>query len=309
MSSKPSEKPGFAAPNFSWADYIKHRPIYPSSYYDRIYRYHSEHSNTWDVAHDVGTGPGIIAQELANKFTHVVVSDPNDTYVDIACDRLTNEFGFPKSKFTFLQESAEKSSVEDGTVDLLIIAQAMHWADVEKAMKSFARQVKSGGTLAISFYGRAQLSNNPKAQAALDKVYDVWTDKLIEGGGFAARAMRATDSAFDIVPFSTEDWEPGVKRTLINTGGKKEPMAMSVKNKASYESKVGKDDVFEAEKDDNWTEVRDLKWLKEFFVTLLYNIPEEQVKRFWDEVEEAIGGLDIPVDIFYPAVQLLATRK
>ncbi|CZR68939.1 uncharacterized protein PAC_18840 [Phialocephala subalpina] len=304
-----SEKPGFAAPNFSWAEYIKYRPLYPASYYDRIYRYHAQHSNTWDVAHDVGTGPGIVASGLANKFRHVVVSDPNDTYVDIACDRLTNEFGFPKSQFTFLQESAEKSSVQDGTVDLLVIAQAMHWTDIEAAMESFARQVKSGGTVAISFYGRSLIAKNPKALAGLEKVYDVWVAKLHEMGGFPSRASRVTDSGFDVVPFSTKHWEPGVKRIFINTEGKKEPICMSLKNMKPFESKVGKDDVMEAERDDGWTDVKDSEWVKGFFTSVLPNIPEEDVKEFWTEVEDAVGGPDKPVDIVYPAVQLLATRK
>lgn len=303
------EKPGFAAPDFKWEEYIKHRPLYPPSYYNRIYKYHSQHSDKWDVAHDVGTGPGIISQELANKFKHVIASDPNEGYVDIACDRLTNEFGFPKSQFTFLQESAEKSSVEDGTVDLLIMAQAMHFTDVEAAMESFARQVKSGGTVAISFYSRAYFANNPKAQAAFDKIWDTWTGKLVGMGGLLARTLQYTDSTFDIVPFPTKFWEPGAKRILINARGNEHPIRMSPNNRVPFESRVGKDDVREFEIDDAWTDAKDFPWLKDLFKSVLPNIPEEEVNGFWKEVEEAVGGADKPIEVYYPAVQLLATRK
>ncbi|KAF8850635.1 hypothetical protein BDZ45DRAFT_696572 [Acephala macrosclerotiorum] len=185
----------------------------------------------------------------------------------------------------------------------------MHWTDIERAMESFARQVKSGGTVAISFYGRSLIVNNPKALAGLEKVYDVWVAKLHEGGGFPSRASRVTDSAFDIVTLSAEYWEPGAKRIFINTEGKKEPICMSLKNMKPFETRVGKDDVMEAERDDAWTDVKDLEWVKGFFTSVLPNIPEEDVKEFWAQVEKAVGGPDKLVDIVYPAVQLLATRK
>ncbi len=304
-----AQKPDFTAPNFSWDEYIKYRPLYPTSFYERIYKYDAEHGNSWEVAHDVGTGPGVVAQELASKFRHVYVSDPNDTYVDVACDRLTNRFGLPKSQFTFLQEGAEESSVQDGAVDLLVIAQAMHWTDVETAMESFARQLKSGGTVAISFYALPLLSKSPRAQEALDKVYDVWTKKLIDTGGVPSRALKTADSAFDVVPFSSEYWKPGVKRILINTEGKKEPFRMSLKYSIPFHSKVGKDDVMEAEEDEEWIDAKDMKWLQGFFASLLENVPEDDVKGFWAEVKDAIGAPDKPVEIVYPVVQLLATRK
>ncbi len=59
------------------------------------------------------------------RFRHVVVSDLDAASVDIARECLTNELRFPKYQFTFLREAAEKSSVGDGVVDLLVIAEAM----------------------------------------------------------------------------------------------------------------------------------------------------------------------------------------
>jgi 2-polyprenyl-3-methyl-5-hydroxy-6-metoxy-1,4-benzoquinol methylase len=85
------ERPGFSAPGFSWSDYIRYRPVYPASHYQRIYEHHRLHSDNWEVAHDVGAGAGIASQELAKKFERVIVSDPNDGYVDIASSRLINE--------------------------------------------------------------------------------------------------------------------------------------------------------------------------------------------------------------------------
>jgi trans-aconitate 3-methyltransferase len=154
MTTSTEEKPGFSAPGFSWTEYIKYRSLYPPSFFERIYDYHTAHSNTWETAHDVGAGAGIASQNLATRFETVILSDPNDDYVDIAVTRLTTEFGFPQSKFKLLQEGAEKSSLGDGEVDLVICCEAIHWTDILRSMGEFARQLKKGGTFAISVYGR-----------------------------------------------------------------------------------------------------------------------------------------------------------
>jgi hypothetical protein len=208
-----------------------------------------------------------------------------------------NEFGFPKSNSTFVQESAEKSSIEDGTVDLLIIAQAMPFKDVEAAMQSFARQVTSGGTVAIGFYGRATFANNPQAQASLDKVWDNWAAKLVGTGGLMARTLQYTDSTFDNIPFSLEFWGPGAKRILTNSREKEYTLRISPNNRVPYESKVGEDDVRELEQESAWVNVKNVQWLKNFVKSVLPNISEEEAKGYWAEVQEAVGRPDKPIDV------------
>lgn len=112
------------------------------------------------MAHDIGAGAGIASQELANKFKKVVVSDLNKTYVEIASERLTQDFNPPKARFRFLQEPAEKSSVETGSVDPIAICEAIHWTDVQATVKEVTRQLKSGGTVAISLYTRPYILEN-----------------------------------------------------------------------------------------------------------------------------------------------------
>lgn len=85
------EKPAFSAPGFSWYEYIKYRPVWSASLYERIYNHHKLHSGAFETAHDVGAGAGIASQEPANHFKQFIVSDPNDGYVEIAENRLVNE--------------------------------------------------------------------------------------------------------------------------------------------------------------------------------------------------------------------------
>ncbi|KAI1292696.1 hypothetical protein F5Y03DRAFT_375381 [Xylaria venustula] len=126
-----NEEFGFSAHHrISWSEYMRYRPIYPDSFFRRIYEYYGGSPGAcWSTAHDVGAGNGIVSSNLATKFDHVVVSDPNDGYNETARELLDEKSGLPESKFVFLKEPAEHSSVEAGTVDLITACECMHWTD------------------------------------------------------------------------------------------------------------------------------------------------------------------------------------
>ncbi|KAL9627347.1 MAG: hypothetical protein Q9164_007632, partial [Protoblastenia rupestris] len=148
-TTAPAKELGFSVKQgVNWSNYLAYRPIYPASFFDRIYGYHSQKSQAaWSVAHDVGAGCGIVSSTLASRFNSAIVSDPNDGYVTLARKTLVEESFIPESKFRFLQEGAEKSSVESGTVDLVAACECIHWTDTDVAIKEFGRELKAGGTL------------------------------------------------------------------------------------------------------------------------------------------------------------------
>ena len=48
-------------PEFDWENYMAQRPDYTASrFYDLVWAYHKRHSNSYVLAHDVGTGPGML---------------------------------------------------------------------------------------------------------------------------------------------------------------------------------------------------------------------------------------------------------
>jgi len=129
---------------------MKHRPPYPQSFYDRLYVHHSRFSDSFAIVNDCGAGGGVASKELAKKFAKVIVSEPNEKYLNFA--RLHLEPKFPKGKFEFLAEGGEKSSVKSESLDALTICEALHWCDIDVAMKEFHWQLKKGGTLCICHY-------------------------------------------------------------------------------------------------------------------------------------------------------------
>lgn len=145
--------------NADWDEYIKYRPAYPQSIFDRIYAQHSQDpSSSYDLANDCGAGAGIASEILATRFIKVVVSTPNGEYLAIARACISPKF--PGEKFEFKAEGGEESSLESGTVDLVTILEAIHWCDIDAALREFHRQLKNGGTLCIAHYSKPCARNH-----------------------------------------------------------------------------------------------------------------------------------------------------
>jgi SAM-dependent methyltransferase len=154
-----------------WSKYIAYRPIYPESFFKRIYEYHSKKDGAaWSVAHDIGTGCGVVSFTLASRFENVVASDPNDGYITLARKLLVEEASLPESKFKLLQEPAEKSSVQSGTVDLAAVCECIQWTNPDLALKEFAREVKPGGTLLLTYYTRPLIEGSEEARKSYQAV-------------------------------------------------------------------------------------------------------------------------------------------
>ncbi|KAI9048780.1 hypothetical protein LZ554_007611 [Drepanopeziza brunnea f. sp. 'monogermtubi'] len=309
------ESLGFSAPDFSWDQYVKHRPAYRAPFWARIYDYHASHgSGHFGVAHDVGAGAGIASQELASRFRTVIVSDPNEDYIRAAAARLTASssphLGLPKEeRFTFLRESGEQSSVRTGTVDVLVVCEAIHFMDIDRAMREFARQLKPGGTLAISYYGRPHVRDDARARSVWDRMFDVWAEGNFERSEVFRRAFRNGVTGLDNVPFSPEFWEEGARRVKTNTGGRADAFLMSARYRDSFPSRLGDGDVVQwVEEDQDWVDEVDLQGLKGVFASFIPAPADDKIKGLWAEMEDAVKS-DKRVKITWPFVQLLATRR
>ena len=94
-------------------------------------------------AWDVGTGNGQAARQLAAHFDHVHASDPSAEQIDATS---------PADRVTFAVEPAEESSLADGSVDLILAAQSLHWFDQPRFGAEARRLLKPGGILAAIGY-------------------------------------------------------------------------------------------------------------------------------------------------------------
>ena len=126
------------------ADYIRYRPTYPPAFYDLL-RKEFHVGPKGPVIADIGSGPGISAKPLLEMGAlHVFCVEPNRAMREAAESLLG---GFPG--FVSVDGTAERTTLPDGSVGLIICAQAFHWFDKQKARAEFRRILRPDGPVVV----------------------------------------------------------------------------------------------------------------------------------------------------------------
>ena len=121
------------------ADYAHLRPTYP----DELFQFLATVVPSRAVAWDCATGNGQAATHLARYFARVIATDESGEMLAQA----------PRDpKIIYRVAEAEDSGLEDRSVDLVSVASAIHWFDLERFYEEVRRVVKPGGTLAAWTY-------------------------------------------------------------------------------------------------------------------------------------------------------------
>lgn len=122
------------------AAYSQYRPGYPTELFEYLASKVERRGRAWDCA----TGNGQSAINLANYFQEVIATDASKNQIDNAKKH---------AKIKYRVESAEKSTIQTNSVDLVTVAQAVHWFDLEAFTVEIQRVLKPNGLLAIWTYG------------------------------------------------------------------------------------------------------------------------------------------------------------
>lgn len=140
--------------------YKQYRPRYPPELFQAIYDYAG--SAPTEIALDVATGSGQAAEELAKRYARVIAQDASPAQLAAA--------GSLSSAVQFQQATAEATGLPDASVDLVTVAQALHWFDLQKFYTEAHRVLQPGGTLAVWGYDLCRL-NDEDADPVLQKLY------------------------------------------------------------------------------------------------------------------------------------------
>lgn len=123
-------------------DYIRYRPHYPGEMIEAII-IHSELTPTSVIA-DIGSGTGI-SSEIFLKLGYAVIGiEPNQAMREAAENLLAS---YPS--FVSVDGTAEATTLNDHSVDLIIAGQAFHWFDREKFREECKRILKPNGNVAL----------------------------------------------------------------------------------------------------------------------------------------------------------------
>ena len=161
------------------ADYVKYRPDYPREMLTILQREAGLHKD-WIVA-DMGSGTGISSILFLENGNTVYAVEPNREMRRAAEMLLTAQ-----PKFISIDGTAERTTLPEGSVDLVFSAQAFHWFDPVPTKMEFERILKPGGKIALVWNQRDEL--DPMQQA-----YETLLAGLIEG--YSNLSHRNLDAA------------------------------------------------------------------------------------------------------------------
>lgn len=127
--------------------YRKFRPGYPVAVVELLARECALRAG--DTVADVAAGTGILTEMFLAAGYPVVAVEPNAAMRE-ACAAL--EATYPKLRC--VEGSAEQTGLADHSVALVMVAQAMHWFDLERTRQEFLRVLKPGGWCAVLYNHR-----------------------------------------------------------------------------------------------------------------------------------------------------------
>src|SRR5881396_1266583 len=142
------------------ADYANFRPRYPRELFEYLGSVAPSRALAWDCA----TGNGQAAVELATVFDHVIASDASKKQISNAQ---------PHERVEYRVAPAENSSIKSGTVDLIMVAQALHWFDLDPFYAEAGRVLKPDGVLAASAYNLLQI------EPAIDEIVNRYYHEVV----------------------------------------------------------------------------------------------------------------------------------
>lgn len=164
-------------------DYSIYRPEYPDDLYAWLASLCKEHKLAWDCA----TGNGQVAVALTNYFGYIIGTDASESQIYHATT-------YPRVEYEVAV--AHQSPLEDHSVDLITVGQALHWFEFDLFFKEVERVAKSNAVLAAWCYELHQIS--PAVDAVVQKFY---TDVI---GDFWPAERQHIEQAYNSIEFPFE---------------------------------------------------------------------------------------------------------
>jgi SAM-dependent methyltransferase len=138
------------------AGYAKFRPRYPQQLFDFLGSIAPSRQLAWDCA----TGNGQAAVGLASVFDRVIATDASEKQIANAQSHEIVEYRIGP---------AENSGLGSETIDLIMVAQALHWFDLDRFYPEARRVLKFDGVLAASAYNLLHVE--PAIDAVVNRYY------------------------------------------------------------------------------------------------------------------------------------------
>lgn len=168
-------------------EYARYRPSYPDDLFVYLASLSPDHHLAWDV----GTGNGQAALQLARHFRRVIATDAS-------ADQLAQAASHPRVEYRV--ERAEDVRLEDNTIDLVTVAIAVHWFDLDAFYRAVRRVAVKDGILAVWTY------HLPAIEPDIDRVVEHYYRTVL--AGYWPEQIRYVDERYQTLPFPFDTVQP-----------------------------------------------------------------------------------------------------
>jgi len=168
--------------------YADFRPHYPAELFDYLATLVPKDSAVWDCA----CGNGQATSDLATRFAKVYATDASREQIDSAG---------PYPNVEYRVALAEQSSLPSGSVQLLTVAQALHWFDLTRFYAEARRVLSPGGIIAAWAYG----INQVEGEAVNEIVLDFYSNVV---GPYWPPERKLVEDGYRTIPFPFEEITP-----------------------------------------------------------------------------------------------------
>ena len=169
------------------SDYSRYRPRYPKELFEYLASLTARRERAWDCA----TGNGQAAWGLAAHFQQVIATDLSEKQLSNAVRH---------ERITYFIAQAEKADIESDSIDLVTVAQALHWFDFNAFYKEVHRVLRSDGVIAAWVYKFVHVS------PAIDSLIKKFHDDTVKP--YWRPETSLVDEKFYLLPFPFEEVAP-----------------------------------------------------------------------------------------------------
>jgi len=170
-------------------DYSAFRPRYPA----HLFSYLASLCVTRGLAWDCATGSGHAAMGLIEHFREVIATDASENQIVNAR---------PARGIAYSVARAESSGMESASADLITVAQALHWFDIDAFAEEANRVLKEQGVLAVWTYGLLTFGEG------LDPIVEHFYSDIVGDYWPFERRMVESGYAEIVMPFDEISAEP-----------------------------------------------------------------------------------------------------
>jgi SAM-dependent methyltransferase len=161
-------------------NYSRYRPSYPTALFEYLAGLTAVKERAWDCA----TGNGQAALGLVPFYEEVIATDASEQQIANAIRH---------KNICYAVAIAEKTELQSSSIDLVVVAQAIHWFDLKRFYAEVKRLLKPQGAIAVWSYSLLRIS--PRVDRLLDEFY---TDIV---GPFWPPERKLVDDKYRSLPF------------------------------------------------------------------------------------------------------------